>query len=236
MAQVVVDGLEPVEVQVQGRDRSRLAFGEPGLEMIDQSPPIVEAREVVVVGQIPKALFGLHPGLHLREQRGDRLQSVELGGLPLAIADLHEPPQDTGGDVTGGQGGGGHRGLGDVAPFLDPLLVVLVLGAEDHGRLDELRQGEHRIGVLVVHDPQRVRIRYVGPNGPLGDQDRRPNRVVVVTQKTEVDVEVFDQDAEHFLRHQRRGRRVGRHEPDGDRRHQPFQAQGGVLSADTGLG
>ena len=68
-----------------------LAGFEPFFEMVEQRPAIVQAREVVVVGQIPKALLGLHPRLHLGEEGRDRLQGVELGGVPLPIADLDEP-------------------------------------------------------------------------------------------------------------------------------------------------
>ena len=124
---------------------------------------------------------------------------------------------------------GGHRGLRNAPPLLDSLLVVVVVGPEDGGRLAVLGKGEHRIGVGEVHDLQRVGIGHPWPWWPFCNEDRCPDRVIVVAKKTHVHVEVLDEDGKDLLGDDDRGRRIRRHEPDGDGGHQPVQAQGRVF-------
>ncbi len=50
-------------------------------------------------GEVPKLFFGDDPGLELREQRSDRLESVELFLAPLPVTEFDET-EHAGGDVS----------------------------------------------------------------------------------------------------------------------------------------
>lgn len=80
MAQIVVDRLEPVEVEEHHHDRAGLAGSQPSLQVRHECPAVVQPGEMVVIGQVPQPVLGLDSGLHLGEQRGDRLECVEFCG------------------------------------------------------------------------------------------------------------------------------------------------------------
>ena len=68
MAEIVVDGLEPVQVEEQHCDGSAPAGRQAGVEMGHECAAIVHAGQVVVFGQIPQLVLGQDAGLHLGEQ------------------------------------------------------------------------------------------------------------------------------------------------------------------------
>ena len=68
MAEIVVDGLEPVQVEVQHCDGSASAGRQAGVEMGHECAAIVDAGQVVVFGQITELVLGKDAGLHLGEQ------------------------------------------------------------------------------------------------------------------------------------------------------------------------
>jgi hypothetical protein len=189
------------------RSRSKNSAGE-------QCPAVVQTRQVVVLGEIPQLLLGLHPSLHLGEQRSDRFERIELvlGPGPVAVLDESEHPR---GEVSGHQGRRGHRGGRYVAGLLDALLVVVCrrLGTENHGLFAVLGLCEHLVGVGEVHQGQRIGIGNVRPDRPLRDQTGRANLVVVVAQETDVDAEVVNQIGQYLLAHLDGGGRVGGHQP-----------------------
>ncbi len=71
---------------------------------------------------------------------------------------------------------------------------------------------EHGVGVVEVHEAKRVRVGDDGPDRPLGDEPRRADVVVVVSQEADVDAEVFNEVGEDTLTHGGVGRRVDPHE------------------------
>ncbi len=80
MAEIVVDGLQPVQVEEQRRYGPRLASGESRVEVCQQRAAIVQSGQVVMFGKVAQLFFGEHTRLHLGEQRSDRLERVELFG------------------------------------------------------------------------------------------------------------------------------------------------------------
>ncbi len=208
--EVVVDRLQPVEVHVEHGDRAGVAGREPVGKVRDQRPPVVQAGQVVVFGQVAQLLLGRDPGLRLREQRRHRLEGVDLLLLPLAGAELDEA-QHPGGHLAGDQRGGSHRRRCGLLPAPDPAgQRPIVLVGPDHHRLSAvLALREHRVGAGEMHDALRIGIRHIGPRRPFGDQHRGTDVVIVVTQKTGVHVELLDelsQDPFADLRSGGRGR------------------------------
>ncbi len=90
MPQIVIDGLEPVEIEEQRRHRALTAGHKPLVEMRQQRPTVAQAGEVVVLGEIAKLPLGGDAPLKLSEEGGDRLQRSELRRGPLPIAELDE--------------------------------------------------------------------------------------------------------------------------------------------------
>ena len=76
VSEVVVDRLQPVQIEEQCRDRTRLAGRKSFVQVRQQGAPVVQTGQVIVFGKVTKPLFGQHPGLNLGEQRRDRLQCV----------------------------------------------------------------------------------------------------------------------------------------------------------------
>jgi hypothetical protein len=109
MAEVIVDGLEAVEVEVQDRDGSGASGCEPLRKMRDQRLAVVEASQIVVFGEIAKLFLGCDAGLELRKQGGNGLERVDLFLLPLPGTELDEP-EHSGGDLARDQRCGGDRG------------------------------------------------------------------------------------------------------------------------------
>ena len=109
MAEVIVDRLEPVEVEVEDGDGSAPARGKPFGKVGDQRPTVVKPGQIVVLGQVAKLLLGRDPRLKLREQGGDGLERVDLFLLPLPGAELDEA-EHAGGDLARHQRCGGDRG------------------------------------------------------------------------------------------------------------------------------
>ena len=89
VAEVIVDRLQPVEVEVQNRDRTGPPHCEPVGKMGDQRAAVVQTGQIVVLGEVAKLLFGCDPCLKLRKQRGDGLDRVELVGPPLLATKFH---------------------------------------------------------------------------------------------------------------------------------------------------
>src|SRR5262249_1269371 len=144
-------------------------------------------------------------GLKLREQGGDGFQRVDLFLLPLPVAVLDEA-ENAGGRLARDQWGGrnGWRG-GLRSP--DPALERAVGRSwPDDDRLPALfALGQNRCGTGEVANGHRVRVRNVAARGPLGDQYRGPNLVVVVAQEAGVQIELPDELLEHVLTHPGRG-------------------------------
>ena len=75
-----------------------------------------------------------------------------------------------------------------------------------------LGKREDRISVGEVHDGQWVWVRDSGVDGPLGNQYRGVDAVIVMAQEAEVDIEVLDEVGEYPLTHLDRGDGVHRHQ------------------------
>ena len=213
VSEVVVDRLQPVQIEEQCRDRTRLAGRKSFVQVRQQGAPVVQTGQVIVFGKVTKPLFGQHPGLNLGEQRRDRLQCVEFVGAPLPVAELDEP-EGPGRDIARQQGCGGHRRRGHRATLLDPPLVVIGgwFRAQHHRLLGVLRHREHRVGVGEVDDLEWVGVRNVRPDRPLGDQSGGPDLVVVVAKEADVDPEVGHQIGQHTLADFDGGGRSGGHQ------------------------
>jgi hypothetical protein len=193
VAEVVVDGLQPVQVDEQCRNWTRLPSGQSGVEVCQQCPAIVQSRQIIVLGQVTKLIFGLDAGLDLREQGGDRHQRVEFGRAPVADAELDES-EHAGGDLTGQQWNAGHGGGRHVPALLDGALVVLRrLGAKHRRFLEVFGKLEHGIGVGEVDQLERIDLSDVGSRWPLRDQPGGVKSVVVVAKKADVHVKVGHQ-------------------------------------------
>ena len=102
VTEVVVDHLEPVQIEQQCRDRTRLAENQSFVEMGDQRPAVQQIGQVVVLGEIQQPILGDDAGLQLCQQRCNRLERVHLCRQPFPVADLDEA-QNAGGDVPGQQ-------------------------------------------------------------------------------------------------------------------------------------
>lgn len=162
-------------------------------------------------GQVVDLLFGDDPGLQLRQERGDRLQRVELFRQPFAVSDLAEG-QRPGRHVARQQRDGGQ---GDSAPpgaLVDIALIVFVRrrGAHDLRRLEVLRLREHRVRVGEIDHTDRVGVGVAWR--PLRDQHRGADRVIVVAKKAEVHAQFVNQVAEHPLTDRGGVSRVGCHQ------------------------
>lgn len=231
VAQVVVDGLEPVEVEEEHRHRTRLAVGEPVIEMRHQRPTVEQAGQVVMLGEVLQLLFGGDAGLQLREQRCDRLQRVLLLRRPFAVARLDEA-EDAGGDVAGQQGHARHRHRRQATALLDAALVVVVvrLRPQDQRRLEVLRLPEDGVGLGEIDHADRIGVRDVVADGPFGHELGGLDGVVVVPQEAEVDAEVVDEVGEYpgaAVGHVGRG---GGHQLRRRRGHDLIEAAGHVLT------
>lgn len=164
-----------------------------------------------MLGEVVDLLLGDDAGLQLREERRDCLQRIELFGQPFAVAGLAEG-QRTGRHVPGEQGHGGKRDGSPAGALVDIALVVGIcrLRVDHLGRLEVFGLREHGVGVGEIHHTERV---WVGIAWrPLGDEDRRADRVVVVAQEAEVHAQVANQVAEHPLADRGRVRRRRRHQ------------------------
>ena len=124
VAEVIVDRLEAIQVDIHQRDWTGPARGKPFVETRDQRPAVQQPGEVIMLGQVLKSLFGLDARLHLREQCGDRLERVQFFGRPFPVAELDEP-KGAGDDIPGKQGHARKRDSGGSAA-LQGALVVLV--------------------------------------------------------------------------------------------------------------
>ena len=203
MTQVVVDRLEPVQVEEQRRDGAGLSGRQSPVEVGQQGTTVVEPRQVVVLGEKAQLVLGDDAGLQLREQRCDRLECVELLGRPFAVAELDEP-QDAGRDVPRQHGHARHRRRGDVAAFLDGALVVVGRGfrAKDDGSPSGARRAA-KTGSASA--------KYTTPSGSGSGMSGRTGHsaisfvarmlVIVVPQEADIDPEVADEVGQHALTH-----------------------------------
>lgn len=194
MPQVVVDRLEPVQVHVQHRHRPGVPRSQPLGQMRDQCPTVVEPGQVVMLGQVTELLLRRDPRLQLREQRGHRLEGVDLLLLPLSGAEFDEA-QHAGGLLPRHERGGRDRRrshlLGTAAPALKGPIVLL---GPDHHRLPAvLALRQHRVRTGEVHHRLRVGVRNIHPRRPFGDQYRGADVVVVMAQEAGVHVELLDE-------------------------------------------
>ena len=201
MAQVVVDRFQPVEVEVQSRDRSRASRRQPVEKMRDQRPAVVQAGQIVVFSQIAKLFFGGDAGLQLSKQGGDRLERVDLFLLPLPGPELDEP-EHTGGRLPRDQRSGRHRGRRGLLVAAHPALEVpsAALLRPDHHRLPAVfAHRKYRVGAGEMDDGLRIGVRRVRSRWPLRNQHRSPDVVVMVTQEAGVHVELLDELCEYLL-------------------------------------
>jgi hypothetical protein len=217
MAEIVVDGLQPVQVEEQRRHGPGLAFGQSCVEVCQQRAAIVQPGQVVVFGKVAQLFFGEYARLQLREQRSDRLERVEFFMSPVTVAELDEA-EYAGGDIAGQQRHARHRCSRDVSAFVDGPLVVVGGGfrTENDGFLLMLSQCENRIGVGEVDHGERVGVRDSGTYWPLGNQYRGANAVIVMAQEADVDIKVLDQVSQHPLAHLNRVGRVHAHQLGSD--------------------
>ena len=119
VAEVVVDRLQSIEVEVQHRDGTGLTCGESFGEVRDQRATVVQTGQIVVLGEVAKLFFGLDTGLELRKQGCDGLDGVELVGPPLLATKFHAG-QLAGGDAPGDQWRRGCRRRGDLGGVVSP--------------------------------------------------------------------------------------------------------------------
>ena len=68
MAEVVVDGLEPVQVEEESRHRPGLSRREPLGKVCNQRAAVVEPGQIIVFSQVPELILGKDAGLYLGEQ------------------------------------------------------------------------------------------------------------------------------------------------------------------------
>ena len=109
VAEVVVDGLQPVQVDEQCRNGTWLPRRQSRVHVCQECPAIAESRQIVVLGQVAQLVLCLDASLNLREQRGDRHQRLSSATLHSRTPMLDET-EHTGGDVTGQQWRAHHRG------------------------------------------------------------------------------------------------------------------------------
>ena len=100
VAEVIIDRLEAIQIDEHERDWTGPARGKPFVETRDQRPAVQQPGEVIMLGQVLKSLLGLDARLHLREQRGNRIEGVQFFGRPLAVAELDES-KGAGDDIPG---------------------------------------------------------------------------------------------------------------------------------------
>src|ERR1700758_1796425 len=193
--------------------------------MRDQRPTVVEAGQIVVLGQIAELFLGRDTGLKLSEQGGDGFQRVDLFLLPLPVAVLDEA-ENAGRRLTRDQWSGRDRGRGGGLRSPDPAPERAVgLFGPDHDRFPaEFASGQNRVGAGEVDNGHRVRVRDVDARWPLGHQYRGPNVVVVVAQETGVQIELLDKLLEYVLTHPGRGRARRLHQLGGDGGDDEIQA------------
>ena len=122
-----VQRLQPVDVDEDHRDRAGSAGAEPFGEVVGQPAAGGEGGQFVVVGQVPQPLLGGDPGLELSEQRGHRLQRVDLVVVPFPVPELDET-QGAGGALAGQQRHRRQRHALDAGALPDPVLVLVVVG------------------------------------------------------------------------------------------------------------
>ena len=96
MAEVIVDRLQSVEVEVQHRDGTGPTGSESFGKMRDQRAAVVQSGQIVVLREVAKLRFSGDASLELRKQRCDRLDGVELVGSPSLATKFHA------GQLTGG--------------------------------------------------------------------------------------------------------------------------------------
>src|SRR5271156_3525613 len=210
VAEVIVDRLQPVEVEVQHRDRTGPPHCEPVGKMGDQRAAVVQTGQIVVLGEVAKLLFGCDPCLKLCKQRGDGLDRVEFVGPPLFAAKFHAG-ELAGRDSPRDQWCRGRRGRGDPGGIEAPAVVgagnpawVSRLGRfwPDHDQvLPVLAQRQDGVGAAEVCDRLGVRACVVTSRWPRRDQPGNPDFVVVMAQKRSVDIEMLDELGEHLLVH-----------------------------------
>ena len=89
--------------------------------------------------------------------------------------------------------------LRNAGALLDTALIVVVrrLGTQNAGLFEVFGHREDRIGVGEIHHTDRVRVGNIFAWRPFSDEHGRVDRVVIVTQKAEVYVEVANQVGKH---------------------------------------
>ena len=68
VAERVVDRFQTVEVDVEDGDRAGLPDGEPIGQVGEQRSTVAQTGEIVMLGEMPKPLFGRDAGPELSEQ------------------------------------------------------------------------------------------------------------------------------------------------------------------------
>ena len=111
MAEVIVDRLQPVEVEVQDRDGSGACPPRAFRTDARPAPDGCTGRSDRRARPDSEAFPRPRSGPELREQGGDGLERVDLFLLPLPGAELDEA-EHAGGHLARDQRGGGHRGRG----------------------------------------------------------------------------------------------------------------------------
>lgn len=96
MAEVIVDRLQSVEVEIQDRDGSGASRRESFGKLRNNRSTIVQTGQIVMLSLVAKPFFGGDAGLELCKQSGDRAERVHLFLLPLPATKVNEA-KDTGG-------------------------------------------------------------------------------------------------------------------------------------------
>ena len=216
VAEVIVDRLEAIQVDKHQRDWTGPARSKALVETRDQRPAVQQPGEVVMLGLVLKSLFGLDARLHLREQCSDRLERVQFLRQPFAVTDLDET-QRACCETPGEQRHACDGAVGNTRARLDIALIFLVRrgGPEDVGHFEVFGLREDRVGVSEIHHSDRIGIGNEGSRRPQRDEHRCVDRMIVVTQETEVHAELAHRIGDYLLADRGVVRRGGRHQLGG---------------------
>ena len=165
VAEIVVDRLQPVQVEIQHRDGARLTCRQSFGQVRHQRAAVVQAGQIVVFGELAELLLGSDTGLELRQQGCDRLDGVELIGPPFLATKFHAD-QLAGGDASRHQGRCRCRRRRDLAGVDAPTLLrgrypartnrIGGLQSDHRQFLAVLAQREDRVGAAEVGNRRRV--------------------------------------------------------------------------------
>jgi hypothetical protein len=206
VAEIIVDRLEPVEIEEQDGYRAGPPADEAMVQMRQQGSAVRQCRQIIVLSLVAQLILDTQASLHLREHGCDDGEGAELVLGPFAVA-VFDEAERSGGDITGQEWDGRQGHARYAARLRNGLLVVLIFGfgTQHDWHLGVFAQGEDRVRVGEVDRMQRVRVGFVRPPWPFGYQDRGVNAVVVIPQEADVYAEDLHEFGQYFCADVRSG-------------------------------